>query len=157
LIAISASIFYASFLLLVEHGIQKEGADAIELGVVMQGTVGILSLIAALILEHPKDGGLLGLIAIPTSTTVWWMLIFLTILCSAFGFLMQALGQKYTTAERAGVIFAIEPVFAGIVAFLFAGDVLSVRGYIGAGLIIFSLFMMEMDFKKIFGRFKKAA
>ena len=46
----------------------------------------------------------------------------------------------------------MEPVFAGVVAFLFAGEVLLPRAYAGAILLVGSLFVMELDLKKLFKR-----
>ena len=53
------------------------------------------------------------------------------------------------------MIFALEPVFAGIVAFALAGEVLSPKSYFGAVLMISSIFIMEIDFSRIFSRKKK--
>ena len=48
-----------------------------------------------------------------------------------------------------GIIFTLEPVFAGIVAFFLAGEVLTVKAYIGAALMIGALFITEIDFSGI--------
>ena len=44
-----------------------------------------------------------------------------------------------------GLISTLEPVFASMVAFVMTGEVLSLRGYIGAALMLLSLFIMEGD------------
>ena len=62
--------------------------------------------------------------------------------------MLQPVAQQYTTASHVGVIFALEPVFAAIVAYFFAGEVLSFKAYIGATLMLASIFIMEIDFKK---------
>ena len=43
----------------------------------------------------------------------------------------------------------METVFAGIVAFALANDVLSFQSYVGAALMVTSIFIMEIDFSKI--------
>ena len=67
---------------------------------------------------------------------------------------MQPLAQRYTTASHTGVIFALEPVFAAFVAAIFANEILSVKSYFGAALMVASLFIMEIDFSS-FGKSQK--
>ena len=63
--------------------------------------------------------------------------------------MLQPVAQQYTTASHVGVIFTLEPVFAAIVALVFAHEVLSVKAYIGALLMLASIFVMEIDFKAL--------
>lgn len=48
---------------------------------------------------------------------------------------LQALGQRSVPAERAAVIFAMDPVYAAGFAYLLLGEKLGVRGLIGATII----------------------
>lgn len=57
------------------------------------------------------------------------------------------MAQQYTSANHVGVIFTLEPVFAGFVAFFFAGEILLPRAYVGALLLISGCFIMEINFK----------
>jgi drug/metabolite transporter (DMT)-like permease len=45
-----------------------------------------------------------------------------------------------------GIIFSLEPVFAAVVAFLLAGEVLTAKSYLGAGIMLAALFVAELDF-----------
>ena len=56
--------------------------------------------------------------------------------------------DRYTAAAHVGIIFTLEPVFAAVVAFFFAGEVLSVKSYLGAVIMMAALFVTEIDFKK---------
>ena len=47
-------------------------------------------------------------------------MIFLSVFCTGVAFIIQAVAQQYTTAAHVGIIFTLEPVFSGIVAFIFA-------------------------------------
>ncbi|MDO4176769.1 MAG: DMT family transporter [Bacillota bacterium] len=76
--------------------------------------------------------------------------VFLSIFCTGVAFAVQAIAQQYTTATHVGIIFALEPVFAGIVAFLFAGERLLPRAYFGAFLMLLSIIIMEVDVKSLF-------
>lgn len=64
-------------------------------------------------------------------------------------FIVQPVAQQYTTASHTGVIFALEPVFAGVVAAVFAHEILSFKSYLGAFLMVASIFIMEIDFSAI--------
>ena len=55
------------------------------------------------------------------------------------------MAQQYTTASHVGVIFTLEPVFSGIVAYFFADEKLLPRGYVGAALMLLSLLVIEVD------------
>ena len=80
--------------------------------------------------------------------------LFLGIFCSGVAFVIQSVQQQYTTASHVGLIFTLEPVFASMVAFVMTGEVLSLRGYIGAALMLLSLFIMEGDWSFL-GRKKR--
>ncbi len=81
-------------------------------------------------------------------------MIFLSVFCTGAAFIIQAVAQQYTSASHVGVIFALEPVFAGIVAFFLAGEILTVRAYVGAALLVSSLFIMELDIFKLVTGFR---
>lgn len=49
-------------------------------------------------------------------------LIFLSLIGTAFVFIVQVKAQKYTTAVTAGIIFTLEPVFATLFGWLLAGE-----------------------------------
>ena len=90
---------------------------------------------------------------LPETGQVWGAVIFLSVFCTGVAFVLQPVAQQYTTASHVGVIFTLEPVFAAIVAYFFAGEVLSAKAYIGAVLMLASILIMEIDFKS-FGRKK---
>ena len=96
-----------------------------------------LTLALALVLGEP--------VHLPTSGKTWAAALFLGIFCSGVAFVIQSVQQQYTTASHVGVIFTLEPVFSGIVAFTVAGETLLPRGYVGAALMLLSLLVMEVD------------
>ena len=65
------------------------------------------------------------------SNKQWWLLIYLGLFGTVFTFLMQTAMQRFTTTARTALIFAMEPVFAAIFAYLIAGESLSLSGWIG--------------------------
>lgn len=146
LFCIMAAVAYAADLLITEAALGKEGVDAFQLGVFQLLFTGLYNLIAALFLETPT---------LPQTAGVWYVVLFLSIFCTGVAFIVQVLAQQYTSASHVGVIFSLEPVFAGIAAFAFAGEVLTGRGYVGAVLLISSIFIMELDTKALVGSLRK--
>jgi len=131
------AVAYAVHLLLTERAVAHEDVDAYQLGVFQLGVTGVCNLILAFFFETPH---------FPTEPGTWSAVVFLTVFCTGVAFVVQPMAQQYTTAAHVGVIYALEPVFAGIVAFLLAGEVLSGKAYFGAFLMLASIFIMEIDF-----------
>ncbi|WP_313370672.1 DMT family transporter [Sedimentibacter sp.] len=140
LLSIMCAFVYAIDLLVTERAVQKEEVNPFQLGVFQLGVTGILNLFLAFIFEKPH---------FPTTPNIWASVLFLSIICTGVAFIVQAIAQQYTSASHVGVIFSLETVFAGIVAYIFAHEVLTLKSYIGAGLMILSLFIMEVDHKII--------
>ena len=104
------------------------------------GFTGVWMLILALIFED---------ITLPHSGACWASLIFLTVFCTAIAYIVQVLAQQYTSATHVGIIFTLEPVFAAVVAYIFAGERLLPRNYVGMVMMLISILIMEVDFKSI--------
>ncbi|MBQ3532754.1 MAG: DMT family transporter [Oscillospiraceae bacterium] len=136
IICMGTAIFYAVDLLLTDKAVRDPEVDPLQLGVCQLGVVGIIMLILTLTLEQPK---------LPQSPAAWGAALFLAIFCTGIAFVIQAVQQQYTTASHVGLIFTLEPLFSAIVAYFFAHEVLGLRGYIGAALMMFSLILMEVD------------
>ena len=140
LLCLMCAVAYAADLLLTEKAVSHEEVDAYNLGVFQLGVTGTLNLIMALIVETPQA---------PQTMEVWSAVIFLSVFCTGVAFVLQPVAQQYTTASHVGVIFTLEPVFAAVVAYFFAGEILSFKAYLGAALMLASIFIMEIDFKTL--------
>lgn len=146
LLCMMCGLAYAVDLLLTEKAVAREDVDAYQLGVFQLGVTGVCNFILALLVETPH---------LPTNAVTWGSVLFLAIFCTGVAFIVQPIAQQYTTASHTGVIFALEPVFAGIVAAVVAHEILSAKAYFGAILMIASIFIMEIDFSSIGNRKKK--
>lgn len=144
LLCVMCALAYAVDLLFTEKAVNKEDVDPYQLGVFQLGVTGALNLLLSFFFETPH---------FPQTAQIWGAVLFLSVFCTGVAFVLQPVAQQYTTASHVGVIFALEPVFAAIVAFFFAGEVLSARAYFGAFLMLASIFIMEIDFKKF--RYKR--
>lgn len=138
ILCLMCAFAYAVDLLITETAVAKDDVDAFQLGVFQLGFTGIFMLILSFIFEEP---------VFPASGACWGSALFLAVFCTGVAFIVQAVAQQYTTASHVGVIFTLEPVFSGIVAFIFAGEILLPRAYVGAALMLAGLLLMEVDVK----------
>jgi drug/metabolite transporter (DMT)-like permease len=65
------------------------------------------------------------------------------VLATALAFTTQAWAQQYTSATRAALIFALEPVVAWVTSFTLTGETMAIRGKIGAGIILAGILLVE--------------
>lgn len=143
ILCIMCAVAYAVDLLITETAVAKEEVNAFQLGVFQLGFTGLFNGILAFLTEEPH---------LPQSSVVWGSVIFLAVFCTGVAFVVQAVAQQYTSASHVGVIFTLEPVFSGIVAFFLAGEILLPRAYVGAVILLSSLFVMEFDMKWLLHR-----
>ena len=105
------------------------------LAVVQLGTAGLLALVWAAVA---------GDLVVPPSAEVWVALAITSVVASAGAYLIQTRAQREVSPTRTAVIFTMEPVFAGLFGFLLAGERLSGRGWLGAGLILAGMLIAEL-------------
>ncbi|WP_289136636.1 DMT family transporter [uncultured Brevibacillus sp.] len=137
LLCIAAALFYATHIIVT--GRWASQSDTIQLGIYQLGFTALFGILFSILFETPT---------LPHTPQSWLAVLSLSILCSAIGFVVQTVAQKYTTPAHTGVIFSLEPVFAALFAFLLTGETLTLRGYIGAGLVLLSVLIAEIDLSK---------
>ena len=129
----ACAVAFATHILLL--GRYAPRLSTYRLAVVQLATAGLLALIWA---------ALAGDLAVPASAEVWVALAITSVAASAGAFLIQTRAQREVSPTRTAVIFAMEPVFAGLFGFLLAGERLSGRGWLGAGLILAGMLTAEL-------------
>lgn len=82
--------------------------------------------------------------AILQKREVWTALLITSLLATTAAFLIQTNFQKYTTATRVALIFAMEPVFAAITAYIWAGERLTASAIIGCIGILCGMIFAEL-------------
>lgn len=117
--------------------------DSISLGVAQLGFVGLFSIVVSALTETVK---------LPVTPLIWFALIIMSVFATAIAFIIQTTAQKYTSPVHTSLIFSLEPVFCAIFAFVFAGEILSFKGYIGAAILLLSILIVEVDFKTLLKR-----
>jgi len=94
----------------------------------------------------------LGQVELPHGWTVWGALLVTGIFASALGYLVQAWAQRRTTATRTALLFALEPVFAGIFGYALAGDRLGALGWAGCAVILAGIVVAEPAAARVLAR-----
>jgi drug/metabolite transporter (DMT)-like permease len=70
----------------------------------------------------------------------WYGLLYLSLLCGLFSFLANLWAIRRTSASRAGLLLATEPIWAVVVGITVGGETLAALGVVGAILILGSTF-----------------
>lgn len=92
--------------------------------------------------------GAVGAIAerpgLPSGGDVWVALGITGVLASAVAFAVQTYAQRHLSPTRTAIILITEPAFGGLFGWLLAGEVLGVRGWAGAALILAGMALSEV-------------
>jgi len=106
-------------------------------------TAGAVSLLG---LDRPyiKESALSFLLEHNWSSELLWSLLYLSIPATIGTVLIQVRFQKETSPARASLLYAMEPVFAGVFAFLVLGQFLGWGESLGAALIVTGVIVSEV-------------
>ena len=124
LFCLASGLLYALHILATKHFVMQ--VDSLSLGIWQLGFASLFALITSFLTEQP---------ALPQTAVEWTGVLGLAIICSAYGFVMQAVVQKHVSPETTGFMFSLESVFAAGFAFLILGERMGALGYLGAALI----------------------
>jgi len=84
-----------------------------------------------------------GQVEAPHGATVWGALVVTGVFASALAYLAQAWAQQRTSATQTALVFALEPVWAGIFGYALAGDRLGAIGWAGCAVILSGIAVAE--------------
>lgn len=122
-----AASLYAGAILATDRLTHKGELDSLAAGIVQVATIGALSLIASFVVETPR---------LPQGGMEWLSVLALAVVCSGFGFTLQPVAQAGTTAERAGMFCALNPLVASVLGVVFLRERIGLQGIFGAALIL---------------------
>jgi drug/metabolite transporter (DMT)-like permease len=132
LLTIGCAAAFACHLLTLGYYSQRERTEAVALGQI--ACAAILSA-CALSIEPPRA---------VWSRAVWLALGLTSIFATAVAFALQTWAQRYTTATRTALIFALEPVVALATAVSLGGEALTVYAVAGGALILAGILAVEL-------------
>ena len=109
----------------------------------------LFSSLAALAFAHP---------ALPPTGTEWLCVAGLALGCTGFGFTLQPVAQSGTTADRAGMFCALNPLVASVLGVVFLHESIAPQGILGAMLILSGILLSYLPEEKLrFHKIKKYA
>ncbi|CAI9394610.1 DMT family transporter [Niallia sp. Sow4_A1] len=117
-------------------------------------TVSILGFIGSFLFENPKANFKVNILF---HKEVIIALLITAILATAVAFIIQTSLQKYTNSTRVALIFATEPVFAAMTAYLFNNEQLTASATIGCMLILLGMVFSELPRKTLLAAFKRGS
>ena len=136
IICLTGALFYTVWICLTARLAREH--DPLLLGILQMGFLAIYSTMASLLFEVP---------VIPTDTTPWSAIITLVLICSVFGFTFQPVAQKYTSAEKAGLFTALNPLIASVLGAFFLNEMFTTTQLIGAIFIITGIIIVQLPDK----------
>lgn len=125
ILCIVAAFMFVMFIILGDKYSKEE--NPILLGIIQLAVVGILSLVSTFFGEG---------FHIITDIKGIIIVLMLGLFCTAYCYIAQLYSQKNLNAVEAGLILSLEPLFSTVFSFLFLGEILLFRGYIGGLLIV---------------------
>jgi drug/metabolite transporter (DMT)-like permease len=134
-LVLACAFSFAAHILLLGHFAPRHNPILLTLGQVI--AVALLSGVAALIFDNPP----------PLTKQVLFAAAFTGILATAVAFGIQTVAQRFTTSTHTALIFAAEPVFAGLFSLALIGETLGPRQLLGCGLILGGMLVAELKRK----------
>lgn len=121
---------------IVGLGAWSEGEDIYALALFQLLVVAIVSFVGAL--PHP--------LPLPRGNLAWFGVASTAVVATSLAFVVQAWAQSFISPTRAAIIFTLEPVFAGLVAW-FGGEYLSGPVIAGGALIVVAMVIAEVGIR----------
>jgi drug/metabolite transporter (DMT)-like permease len=132
LLTIGCAVAYAFHLLVLGYFSQRELFQAVALGQIL--CAALLSTVS-LVIEPPR---------VRWTPNVIFAVLLTAVFATALAFALQTWGQKFTTATRTALIFALEPVFALATAVLVGHEPLTASAVVGGALILAGILAVEL-------------
>jgi drug/metabolite transporter (DMT)-like permease len=124
-----ATFTYALHVLLTDK-YMKCGADPVTITCQQFLVVGVLSVLTI---------GILGLPLKIDSSRTTWIVLFLALFPTLSAYVIQVFAQRIISPVRVSLIFAFEPVFAGVFAWTLGGEAMRTSSALGGFLIFLAL------------------
>lgn len=133
ILCLMSALCYAVAIILTTN-YSKSVSDSILLGIYQVGFMGIFCLICALFTESVR---------LSINGNEWLSILYLAIVCSGFGLTIQPYAQSGTTAERAALIAALNPLSVAILGVIVLKEQLTIS-YVTGGILIMAGILMAV-------------
>lgn len=132
MLTLICGIFYGLQIIIMEQYVAD--SDALSITVIQFGTAALLCWAGALLFEAPP-------VNVPGSA--WLSIAYLSVMCTAVCFFLQAWGMQYTPSSTSAVIMTFESVFGTLLSVLFYHEPMTVKLLLGFALIFAAVLISE--------------
>lgn len=138
MLTLLCGIFYGLQIIMMEQYADK--CDALSISAVQFAAAAAICWVGALIFEAPP-------VNVPVSA--WLSIAYLSVVCTALCFFLQAWGMKYTPSSTTAVIMTLESVFGTLISIVFYHEPMTIKLVLGFALIFVSVLISETGLKFI--------
>lgn len=128
LMVLTGTVFYSLSVIVTDTAAKND--DLLVVSIYQLLFIAIFAYIGAFFFEE---------IRLPQSGTEWGAVLALALICSTVGFTIQPFGQKYISAERAGVLAVFNPLTAAVLGVVFLDEKMTPGMILGAILILIAI------------------
>ena len=128
LLVLGGTVWYSLTVIVTDTAAKNDDLEVVSIYQLL--FIAIFAYIGAFIFEEVR---------LPQSGQEWGAVLALAIICSGVGFTIQPFGQKYITAERAGILAVFNPLTAALLGVIFLSERMTGSMLLGAILILASI------------------
>ena len=132
-ITVFCGIFYSLQIVLLEQYAGE--TDSLTITGIQFAAAAVLCWLGALLFESAP-------VNVPLSA--WMNILYLSVMCTAVCFFLQAWGMRYTPSAEAAMLLTLEAVFGTLISVLFFGEKLTPRLVFGFALIFVAVLVSEV-------------
>ena len=130
------AIVFAIHILVIDHFSPK--ADGVKLSCIQFLVCGILSMIPALVLEHPQISSIL---------TAWLPILYAGIMSCGVAYTLQIVGQKNVNPTVASLILSLESCISVLAGWVILGQKLSAKELLGCVIMFAAIILAQLPEK----------
>jgi drug/metabolite transporter (DMT)-like permease len=131
---------YALYVILLSKRSTRH--DALHLAATQIVWMAVLGILWMLALD--PNGSRMETLFSRLSLSAWAGLAYLGVVASAGMLFLQARAQRHVAADKAALIYAMEPVFAALFGWLALAEALTLRAAAGGALVVFAVLLSEL-------------
>ncbi|MFD1747081.1 DMT family transporter [Rhizobium helianthi] len=132
--SIFCAVFWAMQIVLAGHFVSRS-ARPLALSATQFATCAVLAMACGIFVEP------ISITAIHQSLVE---ILYVGLVSSGLAFVLQVIGQRYTTAPQAAIFLSSEALFGSFFGAMFLGEKLPPMGYLGCGLIFIAMLVVEI-------------
>ena len=134
LLVVGSALLFPLHILAIDHF--SKSSDGVRLSMVQFFSASVVNTLLAIIFDSSMDPALLLTHAFP--------IIYLGIASSGIAYTLQIIGQKNVPPAAASILLSLESVFGVIGTALFLGQTLTLREYIGCGILLLAVVLSQL-------------